>query len=138
MDMLVLNDSEGLLQSNRRHEMTGGNTFALLAPDADIRQLEEQFMQRDYRWRLYDRDYEAQVFPIGRFPYEHRQLSVTSWITGTMGLLILLVGLLNFFHFLIGSYFNRTKEFSVMKVNGCSGGPCSSYNPCWWYWQPRC
>ena len=39
-----------------------------------------------------------------------------------MGLLILLVGLLNFFHFLIGSYFNRTKEFSVMKVNGCSGG----------------
>ncbi len=39
-----------------------------------------------------------------------------------MGLLILLVGLLNFFHFLTGSYFNRTKEFSVMKVNGCSGG----------------
>lgn len=122
MDMLVLNDSEGLLQSNSRHEMTGGNTFALLAPDADIRQLEEQFMKRGYSWQLYDREYEAQVFPIGRFPYEHRQLSVTSWITGTMGLLILLVGLLNFFHFLIGSYFNRTKEFSVMKVNGCSGG----------------
>lgn len=121
MDMLVLNDSEGLLQSNRRHEMTGGNTFALLAPDADIRQLEEQFMQSDYSWRLYDRDYEAQVFPIGRFPYEHKQLSIISWITSSMGMLILLVGLLNFFHFLIGSYFNRTKEFSVMKVNGCSG-----------------
>ena len=36
-----------------------------------------------------------------------------------MGLLILLVGLLNFFHFLVGSYFNRVREFSLMKVNGC-------------------
>lgn len=121
VDMLVLNDSDGLLQSDQRHEMTGGNTYALLAPHADIRQLKGEIAQRGFGWNLYGRDYEVQVFPIGQFPDERKQLSIISWITSSMGMLILLVGLLNFFHFLIGSYFNRTKEFSVMKVNGCSG-----------------
>ena len=43
-----------------------------------------------------------------------------SWMTGIVGTLILLVGLINFFHFLIGSFLNRTKEYSIMKMAGCN------------------
>ena len=35
--------------------------------------------------------------------------------------LILLTGLLNFFHFLTGSYLNRSHEFGIRKVNGSNG-----------------
>ena len=121
VDMLVLNDSEGLLQSDKRHDMTRGNTFALLSSESDISRMEENIRQRDYTWKMYGEDYDIEIFPIGQFPDERKQLSIVSWITGAMGVLILLVGLINFFHFLTGSYLNRMKEFSMMKVNGCSG-----------------
>ena len=45
---------------------------------------------------------------------------VLGWVTGIVGTLILLVGLINFFHFLIGSFLNRTKEYSIMKMAGCN------------------
>ena len=39
-------------------------------------------------------------------------------ITTTAGFLILLVGMLNFFHFLTGSYMTRIREYSLRSVNG--------------------
>ena len=36
VDMLVLNDSEGVIQSSKNREMTGGNTYALLRPEVDL------------------------------------------------------------------------------------------------------
>lgn len=119
VDMLVLNDSEGVLQSPKNREMTGGNTYALLKPEIDFHQLETVLAERISTWQLYGTTYKVKEFPIGQFPTFSRGLSVVSGITAAMGLLILLVGLVNFFHFLIGSYFNRTREFSLMKVNGC-------------------
>lgn len=112
VDMLVLNDSEGVLQSPKNREMTGGNTYALLKPEIDFRQLETVLAERISTWQLYGTTYKVKEFPIGQFPTFSRGLSVVSGITAAMGLLILLVGLVNFFHFLIGSYFNRTREFS--------------------------
>ena len=76
-------------------------------------------VERISTWTLYGTTYKVKAFLLGQFPSFSRGLSVISGITAAMGLLILLVGLLNFFHFLVGSYFNRVREFSLMKVNGC-------------------
>ena len=99
--------------------MTGGNTYALLRPEVDLWKLETVLVERNFTWTLYGTTYKVKAFLLGQFPSFSRGLSVISGITAAMGLLILLVGLLNFFHFLVGSYFNRVREFSLMKVNGC-------------------
>ena len=39
-------------------------------------------------------------------------------ITMIVGLLILLTGLLNFFHFLMGTFLNRNREYGIRKVMG--------------------
>lgn len=119
VDMLVLNDSEGVIQSSKNRKMTGGNTYALLRPEVDLWKLETVLVERHSTWTLYGTTYKVKAFLLGQFPSFSRGLSVISGITAAMGLLILLVGLLNFFHFLVGSYFNRVREFSLMKVNGC-------------------
>ena len=41
-------------------------------------------------------------------------------VTTALGILILLIGLLNFFHFLTGSFLNRSREYSLRKVLGSS------------------
>ena len=107
VDMLVLNDSEGVIQSSKNREMTGGNTYALLRPEVDLWKLETVLVERNSTWTLYGTTYKVKAFLLGQFPSFSRGLSVISGITAAMGLLILLVGLLNFFHFLVGSYFNR-------------------------------
>lgn len=118
-DMLTLNDTEGLIQSHKRYEMTGATNYVLLAPHADISALKKHFADRNYVYRLYDTDYTVTAHPINHQP-QKQGASILGWVTGIVGLLILLVGLINFFHFLIGSFLNRTKEYSIMKVIGCN------------------
>lgn len=43
IDMLTVNDSEGLLQSPKRYNMTGANTYVLLSPQTTCTDLEKQF-----------------------------------------------------------------------------------------------
>ena len=117
LDILILNDSEGLIQSNKRYEMTGAKNYALLSPYADVSVLEKHFTNRGYVYRLYDADYIVTAYLINHQP-QKKGAFVLGWVTGIVGLLILLVGLINFFHFLIGSFLNRTKEYSIMKVIG--------------------
>lgn len=119
MDALALNDSEGLFQSPKREDMTGALTFALLAPHADMAALERQFSKRNYKYTLYNEQYTVVSRAIDD-KKQNQGAFIGAWITGIVGTLILLVGLINFFHFLIGSFLNRTKEYSIMKVVGCS------------------
>lgn len=119
IDMLTVNDSEGLMLSPKRREMTGSNTYVLLSPHTRIADLEQQFSRRNYTYKLYDTDYSVVASNIGK-QLQNKNTDVLAWTTGIIGLLILLVGLINFFHFLIGSFFNRTKEYSIIKVLGCN------------------
>ena len=119
IDMLTVNDSEGLLQSSKRHNMTGANTYVLLSPQTTCTDLEKQFSKRDYTYTLYGEAYTVTASSMGA-RLKKQGASYLGLVTGTVGTLILLVGLINFFHFLIGSFFNRTKEYSIMKMIGCN------------------
>ena len=119
IDMLTVNDSEGLLQSPKRHNMTGANTYVLLSPQTTCTDLEKQFSKRDYTYTLYGEAYTVTASSMGA-RLKKQGDSYLGLVTGTVGTLILLVGLINFFHFLIGSFFNRTKEYSIMKMIGCN------------------
>ena len=70
--------------------------------------------------------YSMRKIPISasNFGKLFREKSVAPYFAGItfiVGLLILLTGLLNFFHFLTGSYLNRSHEFGIRKVNGSNG-----------------
>lgn len=119
IDVLAINDSEGLLQSPKRHNMTGATTYALLSPQATCAALEKQFSQRNYTYTLYNESYTITADRMGT-QLKKQGASYLALVTGIIGTLILLVGLINFFHFLIGSFFNRTKEYSIMKMAGCN------------------
>jgi len=118
-DILTINDSEGLFQSPKRKDMTGAETYALLSPRATCADLEEQLSARKYTYTLYDQPYAVTVNRMGS-TMKKQGTSYLTLTTGIIGTLILLVGLINFFHFLIGSFFNRTKEYSIMKMIGCN------------------
>lgn len=117
IDMLTLNDSEGLFQSPKRSDMTGTSTFVLLTPRASIANLEEQFNKRNYTYTMYNQPYTIVANEIATMK-QMKGAIFLGWATGIVGALILLVGLINFFHFLIGSFLNRIKEYSIMKVTG--------------------
>ena len=119
IDVLTVNDSEGLMQSSKRYKMTGSNTFVLLSPQANLSDLERQFSERNYTYKLNDVDHKVVACYIDKQLY-NGTIDILSWVTGLIGALILLVGLINFFHFLIGSFFNRTKEYSIIKMLGCN------------------
>lgn len=118
-DALTVNDSEGLFQYPKRTTMSGAQTYALLSPQTGIKALESCFSQRDYTYTMYDRAYTISCNSMGGL-LKKQGASYLTLTTGVIGALILLVGLINFFHFLIGSFLNRTKEFSIMKMNGCN------------------
>lgn len=119
IDVLTVNDSEGLLQSPKRHNMTGAMTYALLAPQATHANLEKQFSKKDYTYMMYEVPYTVTASHMGSV-LKKQGASYLALVTGVIGTLILLVGLINFFHFLVGSFFNRTKEYSIMKMTGCN------------------
>lgn len=121
IDMLTLNDSEGLLLSDRRDSMTGGSTFALLRPGKTAAQLEASFRAMDLKHPLYEEENVVSASDFGKNFLEKSVAPYFAGITFVVGLLILLTGLLNFFQFLTGSYLNRSHEFGIRKVNGSNG-----------------
>lgn len=119
IDVLTVNDSEGLFQSSKRHSIAGTQTYALLLPHTTHNDLEKWFAQQNYTCTLQDKTYTISVSRMGSI-MKKQSTSYLTLITGIIGTLILLVGLINFFQFLIGSFFNRTKEYSIMKIAGCN------------------
>lgn len=121
IDALTLNDSEGLFQSPKRRDMIGVRTFVLLSPRSGTQDLENLFAKRSYTYttQYNHHTYEVAAHEITDMKYMEGAY-IQELLTGIVGTLILLVGLINFFHFLIGSFFNRTREFSIMKMTGCN------------------
>lgn len=54
--------------------------------------------------------------------YQAENIDMLVAIIVSFATLILLVGLLNFFHFLVGSILNRTHEYSLRRLMGCRTG----------------
>ena len=117
----VLNDSEGILNSHMKRAFMGGNTFALL---------EEGVSPDEFSRKLNERKLEVETFKekqhIVSFPFKDLfwKMSTAKYMALTTliaGVLMLLVGMLNFFHFLIGSFVTRIREYSLRMVNGANG-----------------
>ena len=119
LDILRLNDSEGIINYIKRNprrisRTTGTTTYVLLR---------EGFTKEDFTKWLADRNYTFKT--IGkecRVNAEKANLNsgllVIAIITGVIGLLVLATSLLNFFNFLVASFYNKTKEYSLRKVYG--------------------
>ncbi|WP_455674055.1 ABC transporter permease [Phocaeicola sp.] len=120
IDMLTMNDSEGILQAKRRENLTGGYGFALLREGKTAKQLETRFRSMNLTYNMFGEDCSIAAT---RFGEDFWSASIAPYFVGitlTIGILILLIGLLNFFHFLIGSFLNRQREYSIRKVAGCN------------------
>lgn len=119
LDILRLNDSEGVISYIKRNprqisRTTGTTTYVLLR---------EGFTKEDFTKWLADKNYTFKT--IGkecRVNVESSGLNggilMIAVITGIIGLLVLATSLLNFFNFLIASFYNKTKEYSLRKVYG--------------------
>lgn len=118
IDALVLNDSEGLLAMEGNNDITGTYTYALLWKGQTAKELEMLYSKAQFTHRMFNQDCNIAASPIGKEANCSSLVMVFSLITGIVGILILLVSLLNFFHFQIGSIINRQREYSIRKVLG--------------------
>lgn len=118
IDMLILNDSEGILQFESNNNRTGGLGFALLRPGKTPTQLEARFRAMNLKHTMFKKENDVTASPFGKNFLEKSIAPYFAGITSVIGLLILLTGLLNFFQFLTGSYLNRSHEFGIRKATG--------------------
>ena len=118
----VMNDSEGRLREGfQRSGMTGTMLYALLKKDVKMKDFFQNLKDNHFTMNLWGRDWNVCAIPLGKSILESDGLMMTANITAIAGFLILLVGLLNFFHFLTGSYLTRIREYSLRSVNGAHG-----------------
>lgn len=119
IDALILNDSEGLFAMEGNNNMTGTYTYALLKEGQTAKNLEERYRKAKLTHRMFDKDNDVVASPIGKeIGRSSSMATIFGLTTSIVGILILLVSLLNFFHFQIGSVINRQREFSIRKVLG--------------------
>ena len=117
VEALTINDSEGAL--NGRADAYGIKAFALV-PEGERRQ---DFIERFNQLQLKDRlgspsRGDLKAFPLGYTLEQQSAAPVHARIALIAGLMVLLVGLLNFFYFLTESYRMRIREYFVRRVNG--------------------
>ena len=77
--MLILNDSEGLIQFDGRDSMTGGLTFALLRPGKTSAQLEASFRAMDLKHTIFN---EKNTVSASNFGKLFREKSVAPYFAG--------------------------------------------------------
>ncbi len=114
IDGFSVNDTEGLLQWDKRGEFTGSDTYVLLGRNVSPEELENRLEEMGYVFRLYDDDYKI----CAERPEAPEEMVIVAWITFGTGVLILVISLLNFFNFLVSFFYTRTKEYTVRKVFG--------------------
>ena len=117
VNLLTMNDSEGVFQL-KDASFTGTSTYALLKEGCTLKDLEEEIRQSQLTIPLFGEENQIQVSSIGNRKDITDVTMMFSLITSIMGILVLLAGLLNFYHFQLGCFLNRTHEFSLRKVLG--------------------
>ena len=121
-DAWVMNDSEGRLREGfQRPGMTGTMLYALLKKDVKMKDFFQTLKDNHLTVNLWGNDWDICANPLGEVIIKTSGISITANVAFVAGILILLVGLLNFFHFLTGSYLTRIREYSLRSVNGAQG-----------------
>ena len=119
VDLLTLNDVVGILHAYREANfILSGQLYALLRPGFTPLQLSREFRRQNLKMPLGPREYPVTAIPFGQVFWQNNSYGAFAVIALTLGTLILLVGLLNFFSFACGSYLNRLREYALRRVSG--------------------
>ena len=122
IEALTLNDSEGIVSGEMRQYMQSGYSFALLHREVDRNQFIASWKEKPIKWHSTITDNEEIITaePFGYFDWRNQGANYFAWITLITGVLVLLVGLINFFHSLTGSFLTRFHEYGIRRVNGAN------------------
>lgn len=115
LDILRVNDSEGIIHCARRRDMTASTTYVLLNGDSSVGDVTQWLKNSNYTFELYNEQYYA----VASKSSESAGAIAISVIIAIIGLMILAIALLNFFNFLIAFFYGKTKEYTLRKVYGC-------------------
>ncbi|MBQ8521522.1 MAG: ABC transporter permease [Bacteroides sp.] len=121
LDAWVLNDSEGIMDSRMKHSVAGGNTYALLQEGVKKENFCRELKAGKLEVEYFREKQQIVAYPFGDLFWEESPAPYLAGITMTAGVLMLLVGMLNFFHFLTGSFVTRIREYSLRRVSGARG-----------------
>lgn len=119
-DAWVLNDSEGLLKSDMKRSTASGNTYALLSEGIELEAFCRELNARKLEGSYFRKKEQIVAFPFSELFWKGERAYAPYFALTTLiaGVLMLLVGMLNFFHFLTGSFVTRIREYSLRRVNG--------------------
>ena len=117
-DAWVLNDSEGLLNSLYKRSMACGATYALLKEGVKAEDFIRKANALKQEYNFFNRAEYLSAHPFNELFWKTSSAPYFAVTTTVIGFLILLVGMLNFFHFLTGSFVTRIREYSLRQVNG--------------------
>lgn len=118
IDAWVLNDSEGLINSRMKHSMASGSTYALLKEGVSVENFIRKTNALKQEYNFFDSDQYLTAYSFDELFWKDSSAPYFAFTTLVTGILILLVGMLNFFHFLTGSFVTRIREYSLRQVNG--------------------
>ncbi len=122
IEILRLNDTNGIMNDPRMNYSTCGYGYALLRPGYTTADLAARFHALDLKHNIFQKDLPMTVHPMGHLFRSEGGVMLLTLIPTILGVLILLTGLLNFFQFLVGTFLNRRREYGIRKVAGCSTG----------------
>ena len=114
IDLLRLNDSEGMLNYINRKENAGTDIYVLLGKDAFAKGFSDFLNGMGYVVKMYDEDWNVASYNLK----VDNDYVIAAGITLAIGVMILVMALLNFFNFLVSFFYTRIAEYSVRKVFG--------------------
>lgn len=114
VDLLRLNDSEGMLNYINRKENAGTDIYVLLGKDAFAKGFSDFLNGMGYVVKMYDEDWNVASYNLK----VDNDYIIAAGITLAIGVMILVMALLNFFNFLVSFFYTRIAEYSVRKVFG--------------------
>lgn len=117
-DALVINDTEGQI-NDRNLPVMAASTFALVEDAGSVQSFIKELDDRKLDFEIFNEKRGVSGGTFGTYFWSGEGVALYfANITLIAGILVLVVGLLNFFHFIIGSFLIRVKECNIRRVNG--------------------
>ena len=117
-DALVINDTEGQIH-DRNLPVMAASTFALVEDAGSVQSFIKELDERKLDFEIFNEKRGVSGGVFGTYFWSSKGIArYFANITLVAGILVLVVGLLNFFHFIIGSFLIRVKECNIRRVNG--------------------
>lgn len=121
IETLVLNDEDSARKSRNAYNFTG-YAYGLMPEGTDLRDVNRELNASilpnfTHFWGVERGERTLVATRMGESVADG--VTMVNGVIVSFATLILLVGLLNFLHFLVGSMLNRTSEFSLRRIFGC-------------------